>query len=563
MESTISLKKFNDEIEEHLLALDTEALRSLVRSFADEVKPVGRGCFLSKLSPSCSRKVVLEDDILDEIEGLMETIESRFEEEPDWDDYDYDAEDPGPDADSVEAVSSMFDRVNAIFDYGDTALAREAYEKLFAVLDLEDDYGRTINAYDLEDIDLKEIRARYLRSVYLSLSREKVAPILIDKLQEMRSFFRPEPPSLSEIIEISSDPLPDWKVFLDAWMAFLKEQNDNCAKAMLREAIFLRDGAQGLKNLSKSQGLENPRIFYDLVNYYKSCGEEAHALSEAQNALSILPEGMPIRAAIADQIIDLVDKKNDDPSFFQALWITFQEKPTLKKLLELFIRNEGESRKDVMEKAVLVLDKRVKSGSSYKRNYDTWENDNIESPSYPTECTLLHAYFLAENQRAAFDLVVGKKELGWSYGEHPQPIFLGLCFFQAMPIKQLGESPQSFQSFWKSYLSDSANRYGLHNESSIGNEIKDAYEELKKCFECQLDSKAIQWCFDIAKKRVFSIVSNQHRGAYHRAALLTAVCYEVLQALGKPQEAINFYKEIKNTFPRHSAFQRELKYVIH
>ena len=151
MVSTISLKKFNDEIEDQLSILNLNSLREIIKSFANEVKPTEREDFLSKLSFSSSKKVVIDDDILEEIDGLTEMIESRFEEEPDWSDYEYDVEESGPDADLVEEISLMFDRVNAVFDYGNVQIARKAYEKLFSLLELEDEYGRSIDAYDLEN----------------------------------------------------------------------------------------------------------------------------------------------------------------------------------------------------------------------------------------------------------------------------------------------------------------------------------------------------------------------------------------------------------------------------
>ena len=63
-----------------------------------------------------------------------------------------------------------------------------------------------------------------------------------------------------------------------------------------------------------------------------------------------------------------------------------------------------------------------------------------------------------------------------------------------------------------------------------------AYEKLKKEMKIKFDSSVVDWCFDISKERISSIVSNQHRNAYSKAALLTAVCHDVLQALQKPQE---------------------------
>lgn len=63
-------------------------------------------------------------------------------------------------------MTGLFDRAQAAYDYGHLALAREAYEKLFELFSLEDDYGRGVSASDLAGVDIEEARARYLRAVY-------------------------------------------------------------------------------------------------------------------------------------------------------------------------------------------------------------------------------------------------------------------------------------------------------------------------------------------------------------------------------------------------------------
>ncbi|MDF1684839.1 MAG: hypothetical protein P1U36_09340 [Legionellaceae bacterium] len=68
----------------------------------------------------------------------------------------------------------------------------------------------------------------------------------------------------------------------------------------------------------------------------------------------------------------------------------------------------------------------------------------------------------------------------------------------------------------------------------------------------------MNWCLQTAEERVCGIVSKQRRGAYDRAALLTIACTEVLQRI-EPVEAARFHSKIKSRFPRHSAFQAELR----
>ena len=60
---------------------------------------------------------------------------------------------------------------------------------------------------------------------------------------------------------------------------------------------------------------------------------------------------------------------------------------------------------------------------------------------------------------------------------------------------------------------------------------------------------------------VNGIVSKQRRGAYDRAALLTAACTETLKSI-KSSEARIFFDRIKSRFPRHSSFQAKLRQVM-
>ena len=280
-------------------------------------------------------------------------------------------------------------------------------------------------------------------------------------------------------------------------------------------------------------------------------------MNEAQNALLILPEGLPIRASIADQMIELSSLLNDDETLSQGRWITFQEKPTLEKLLELFHANDGEERQVLMNRAVDVLEHFTTSRSFNSDFSDLWEPDDIETPSHPEKSLLLHAYFFSGKESKAFDLVPQKEELGWSCGE--QPIFVAVCLFQALPALNIRDASGNFQSFWRHSLSSSRDWDRVELVHGVEENLTHAYEKLKQEAKINMDPSMLDWCFEISKERICSIVSNKHRRAYSKAALLTAVCHDVLQALEKPQEAVEFYFDIKNKYPRHSAFQGELK----
>jgi outer membrane biogenesis lipoprotein LolB len=72
----------------------------------------------------------------------------------------------------------------------------------------------------------------------------------------------------------------------------------------------------------------------------------------------------------------------------------------------------------------------------------------------------------------------------------------------------------------------------------------------------------LAWCLDIAQRWINAIVSNQHRGSYDRAAVLLAACAETLQLRGNDREAHALLDEVRQRFPRHRAFQTEVKAAV-
>jgi hypothetical protein len=72
----------------------------------------------------------------------------------------------------------------------------------------------------------------------------------------------------------------------------------------------------------------------------------------------------------------------------------------------------------------------------------------------------------------------------------------------------------------------------------------------------------LTWCSQISMERVSAIVSNQYRKSYHKAARIVVACAEVLHLQGKHTQAETMMNDIRDRFPRHRAFQSELKEAI-
>ncbi|MBV8462429.1 MAG: hypothetical protein JO368_03990 [Acidimicrobiales bacterium] len=76
--------------------------------------------------------------------------------------------------------------------------------------------------------------------------------------------------------------------------------------------------------------------------------------------------------------------------------------------------------------------------------------------------------------------------------------------------------------------------------------------------ESQAES-LLSWCVEVSERRVCAIVEKLRRRSYDRAAVLTAACAEVLRLRRQPESSAGLLERMRTRFPRHRAFQDELK----
>ena len=71
--------------------------------------------------------------------------------------------------------------------------------------------------------------------------------------------------------------------------------------------------------------------------------------------------------------------------------------------------------------------------------------------------------------------------------------------------------------------------------------------------------KYLIWAENIAYKRADAIVSRQHRKHYGEVAGLLAIVGEIKENMGTQGAQRLIYEQYKRKFPRHSAFQVEMR----
>src|SRR5215471_8390183 len=306
METTLSLQAFWDAVEQRLTACSAEELRAIVRALAQATPPPQRQAFLDTLQSVVVTAAVVEHEpaaegLLADIDALTDELQEALDEADEWDEYD-EEDSLGPYEEFVEPLTVLFDRAAVACDAGNMAHARTAYHNLFEVLSLEDDYGRGVRAEDLQDVDMGEARARYLRAVYDTEPSTHRPTALFDAMLEARSWLSGSRPMCNDIIQIAPQPLSDQEQFWRDWIALLRTQSGSDADAWLREAVRLSQGTSGLETLARSEGVQRPRAYLDWCTALEAEGNQQAVLAAAQEALRALPEPLPIRAAVADYL---------------------------------------------------------------------------------------------------------------------------------------------------------------------------------------------------------------------------------------------------------------------
>ncbi len=574
----VSLKAFWEAVEQRLAAYSADELRAILRAMAQETPPSERRVFLSKLKPSDEAITVSQaiqqedlladvDDLVQEIEGTMQHAEI-WEERYEWGEY-YDDEDSlGPYEDFVEPLVELFDRAEAAFDYGELSLARAAYQRLFDLLQTEDGYGRGVSAADLNSVDADEAVARYLRAVYETEPPERRPQALCDQMQQVPGWlFRPRP-MLDDLVQISPRPLPDREQFLTEWIAFLRTQSapsGSDVDAWLREAVRLAQGTRGLEALARAEGQTRPRAYLDWFTALEEEGKHREVLAAAQEALQALPARLPIRAAIADHLCAAAARLNEAEALRLGRWEAFVAEPTLSRILDLWV-----GAVDVAERTAL-MERAVEHIRDYLARPPALQHervrgdDGVERPAWIGPSVLAHACLLAGDWDAAHHLAAQGEVLGWSRGESHQGLVVA-AFLVLLSGETLEALPPNLAQVWEWGVQHSVHgwrwRYG--EEDPVHERLMRAYAERFVAAALSTDRQArfLSWCLDVAQQRVNAIVSNQHRGSYDKAAVLTVACAEVLRLRGDRAAADALVNDVRSRFPRHRAFQAEMERAI-
>jgi len=387
-------------------------------------------------------------------------------------------------------------------------------------------------------VDLDEQVALFLRSVYMNSAPKERPASLYESMIEY-GYLAPSI-KLKSIMDALEALLPDFDTFLVKWIEFLKNQNQMHVSELLREAVFLKGGVPAISEFARLYADKYPKAYIDWIAALEMEDDTDPVIQVAREGLSRIPRDYTVRAEVAETISRIGEKLNDNKLELEGYRECFCSNPSMGYLLNLYIaaiecgcfeeiRDEAEQR--IME---LRGKSRIPANNYHNREQNT---------SFASEGILFNALLLGGRYEKVFEMCKGKGPLGWSSGENPKPVFVT---FMMVVLSKEGRYSKVLYKQWEDAIGNTS--YSVSKEYI--EKYKRVIDRIKEYIQLTREQEEfyLKWCKNEIGRRVDAIVSNQHRGSYHKAAGLLVAMAETLANREEKQEGMDFIKKHEYKF---------------
>jgi hypothetical protein len=556
----MGLGPFLKELEQRLDKLGKDDLARILIEHGKTIPAAGRRGFVAmfaSIPPAAPAPATVNDRMLiDDIRHFLKDLENgKYYEGTGFDEEIRDYRSYG-DESWVEEIDDLFDRAGKVFLTGNRSIAAEAYGLLLHAFDLDEEDGHFCGATSAQEMvatDISEAKARCLRALYETTPAEQRPQRLLEEMHALRYRGSSET-GIKAVIEADMTPLPDWNAFLKAWIELLRRRDpeeDNLillemSGRLLREAVLLKDGLDGLAKLADEHGAQDPDIFRDWLEALIKSGRQEEARTVARRAMNVVKKPAA-QAWFAEQWALLVDNNTD---CLEARRVAWRSEPTVARLLALNTVNNPspeESNRRMTEEAAL------------------WQAGKLALNGRLASILLI----LAGQYEKAVNLMAGSKPLGWSSYEHPGSVTYPFVLLALAGRQTIAKG--SVLSLWQKELSASDQLGEPFPETAMVGNGPNSGAGLWAAMESVLEHKPLtdaqrRSFLDTARKvmlaRVKSIANARHRGAYDRAARMLAGWVETSRLAGSATEAEHVLDKVTKDYSRLSALRREINALL-
>jgi ribonuclease HI len=435
---------------------------------------------------------------------------------------------------------------------GEYKLAEKAYTGLFDILEMGQEPGYLPGDPDSSKMlktDLDEQVALFLRSVYMNSASEKRPDTLYKAMNEFGYLARQV--KLRNLMNALDSLLPDFETFILEWIKFLKNQKSGTnVSELLREAVLIKGGTPAISEFARQNVDKYPRAYIDWIAALKAEEDTESVIQVAREAMSEIPRDYTVRAEVAETISRIGEKLNDNMLKLEGYGESFYSNPSIGYLLDLYITAIECGRfEEVRDKAEQRITELQSKGKITVSDY----YDGELNTSSVSRRVLFNTLLLGGRYEKVFEMCKGNGPLGWSSGENPMPLFVT---FMMVLLSKEGIYSKVLVKQWE----DAIAYIGYRAEKEYTEKYKKIIKSIKGFIQINSEQEEfyLKWCKDEIGRRIDAIVSNQHRGSYHKAAGLLVAMAETLANRGKKLEGIDLIERYRNKYPRHSSFKSEI-----
>jgi hypothetical protein len=469
----------------------------------------------------------------------------------------------------VYEVDGLFEKIDKLYERGDYSLVRKAYEQLLGIYHgaVEDGQLAGYGHDEMLSSDLEEITLRYLRCIYLT---ERPASRPAALFGAISSTYYNISLTLDGIINVSLEDLPDLNRFGRDWTTYLKKRKgDALATRLLKEAIGLFQGIEGLEALARDRGREYPGAFVEWLEALREKRLYDDMVRAAKLGLEALPDSLGIRARIADYLYAAGRELKQENLLIPALKEALHSSPSLARLLNLLDSAESQ------EQRITLIDEALSrfgqiQGRKGRLRTTSWTigcSPDLDENSVP-ENLEMYCHLLKGNYSQVVSLLGKSEPLGWSHGRRSNALAVPFFLFarwnhdipltpsmadlwnQATLVRTLRHDDWEFDDYHEEVESgDLGSRFRAYLENVLEDQ-EIAEKDLKRYFQSAEQA---------ARRRIDAIVSNKFRKSYWKAAQLILAIAETYWSNGKHDEGQGLIDHFRGKYNRHSAFKSELK----
>ena len=408
------------------------------------------------------------------------------------------------------------------------------------ILDLEDLDAEKITNFDLGKLALSTLYAAY----QVKKPEERAADLYT---YFTRSVFRDV--HMEDILGMGREELKDLDRFWNDWIALLETKSGYKESRLLREAALYYGGSEGLEQVARRSFKRHPSISLAVMEEYQKNHSYEKMLQFGDVALREIDKDLKIRGSIAEKAAFAASCKAKQEDVRRYCYEAFCSNKDMRSYLRLFGEKEmadtyGQKADEDIEFA------KIKSESTFENNVLQFYAGNFKKIKEKCKNPPNSLGWTGTFIRTGIELFLIYLYEGLKPGKAVNAIAADVGFDD---IAVNRDECLNFES-------DIYQECMIHNTGVFWN-----YFQRWKYYTSMEDKEKehyLSWVEGILYKRADAIVGGKFRNHYRETALLLAALGEVKESMGIKGAKSAIQIEFKRKYPRHSAFQSEMRIWI-